>query len=153
MIRFVGDFRGCRIYLASPFFSSDQIDRLLRVSKVLRQMGFKVWSAYEDGIVVSNKSKEEDMEKAFQENIKRIDECELVVGITDGKDMGTIFEMGYAYAKGKPIIGYAETLRDKPFNLMLARSCYGVAKNLEELRNVLIKFVTGEECEKVTNIE
>ena len=63
--------------------------------------------------------------------------------------MGTIWEAGVAYQSKKPIIYYAETLGDKPFNLMLAMTGK-VAKNENELLMLLnqdLKF------EKVNNFE
>ena len=29
-------------------------------------------------------------------NLKNIDDCDILFGVTDGKDMGTIWECGYA---------------------------------------------------------
>ena len=40
--------------------------------------------------------------------------------------MGTIWEAGYAYGIGKPVIYFAETLGDNPFNSMLSESGKGI---------------------------
>jgi nucleoside 2-deoxyribosyltransferase len=46
-------------------------------------------------------------------NQKAIDSCDVVLANLDGRDVdsGTAAEIGYAFAKGKPIIGYRGDLR------------------------------------------
>jgi nucleoside 2-deoxyribosyltransferase len=46
-------------------------------------------------------------------NQAAIDECDLVLAVLDGVDVdsGTASEIGYAFAKGKPIIGYRGDFR------------------------------------------
>jgi nucleoside 2-deoxyribosyltransferase len=41
-------------------------------------------------------------------NLAAIDGCDLVLAVLDGVDVdsGTASEIGYAFAKGKPILGY-----------------------------------------------
>lgn len=46
-------------------------------------------------------------------NVEAIDRCELVVAVLDGTDVdsGTAAEIGYAFAKGKKIVGYRGDFR------------------------------------------
>ena len=46
-------------------------------------------------------------------NQRAIDECDAVLAVLDGPDVdsGTACEIGYAFAKGKPIIGYRSDFR------------------------------------------
>jgi nucleoside 2-deoxyribosyltransferase len=46
-------------------------------------------------------------------NLAAIDKCDLVLAVLDGVDVdsGTASEIGYAFAKGKPIIGYRGDFR------------------------------------------
>ena len=37
-------------------------------------------------------------------DLRGLDDCDLVFAILDGHDPGTIFEIGYARAKGKPVV-------------------------------------------------
>ena len=53
--------------------------------------------------------------------------------MTDGKDMGTIWEAGYAFGINKPIIYFAETLGNGQFNLMLARSGNVVYQDMADI--------------------
>jgi len=110
------------IYFAAPFFNPSQIEREEWLIKELRHIGFRVFSPRENILLTPNATQEE-REKAFQDNIKEINNCDLVFAVTDGKDMGTIWEAGYAYGKNKPVVYYNETLGPEgKFNVMLAQS-------------------------------
>ena len=112
-------------YLASPFFNEDQIEREERIKSLLRTYGYKVYSPREHG-VVGNLSDSVAVQETFNSNVEAINNSKKVLAITDRKDMGTIWEAGYAYGKGIPIVYYAETLGDNPFNIMLSESGIGI---------------------------
>lgn len=111
-----------KLYFASPFFRPDQVEREERMKAHLRNLGFEVFSPKEN-THLSADANLESQEKTFQDNLEGIKTSDAVFAITDGKDMGTIWEAGYAYGIGKPVLYYAETLGPNgQFNLMLARS-------------------------------
>ena len=103
-----------------------------KVLNILRGNGYEVYAPFENGVVVPDDTAE-FAKMIFDSNVKAIDESEMVLAITDGKDMGTIWEAGYAYGKGIPVVYYAETLGDNPFNIMLSGSGIGVYKDSETL--------------------
>lgn len=121
-----------RCYFASPFFKETQIEREERLKALLRKNGVDVYSPKEHGII-SDKTDQNDMTKIFLENTREIRTCDVVFAITDEKDMGTIWESGYAYGINKPVIYYCETLGDNPFNVMLAKSAIAVYVSYKEL--------------------
>ncbi len=63
----------------------------------------------------------------FETCVKGIERAEIVLAILDGADAdsGTCWEAGYAYAKGKPVIGVRTDLRpaENGANAMLSQSC------------------------------
>lgn len=128
------------IYFASPFFTPEQIEREERLKKHLKGMGYKVYSPKE-ACNLPAKSSDEDREKTFQANCEAIRQSKAVFAITDGKDMGTIWEAGFAYGIGKPILYYAETLGNNPFNLMLAQSGKATFKFQGELTDYYLDQV------------
>ena len=132
------------IYLASPFFSESQCSRLKRVRSLCLNEGFVVWSAFFDSQPVKPADSEEKRRAGFEENVRRVKCSDIVLAITDEKDMGTCFELACGYMMKKIVIGYAETLGDKPFNLMLAQACDAVVKNEEELKRILAEVKEGE---------
>lgn len=130
-----------KVYFASPFFNDEQIEREERLKKVLRNMGFDVYSPKENCLCPPNAT-QEIREKAFNDNLNAIRECSIIFVVTDGKDVGTIWEAGYAYGRraladeerdrgcgmcfdevSHVVVYYCETLPDGgKFNLMLAQS-------------------------------
>lgn len=108
-------------YLASPFFNAKQAKREEAVKAALRDLGYIVYSPKES-CVLKPDADEADRQKVFDDNCEAIRKSHAVFAITDEKDMGTIWEAGYAYALKKPIVYYAETLGNNPFNVMLAKS-------------------------------
>lgn len=128
------------IYLAGPWFSDDQSERLDYVHNQLVKAGYDVF--FPKDHPASPDSSVDWCKQVFKGNTDHIDEAKTVLAITNGKDMGTIFEAGYAYAKNKPIVYFAEGLNG-PFNLMLAQSGVKVIKSREELEDVLKRDDAG----------
>ncbi|HEU0245154.1 MAG TPA: nucleoside 2-deoxyribosyltransferase, partial [Candidatus Limnocylindrales bacterium] len=72
-----------------------------------------------------------DPARIFRNDVDHVDWSTVVVGIMDGPDpdSGTAWEIGYAYAKGTPIILLRTDFREwggrtgeAPYNLMLTES-------------------------------
>lgn len=111
-----------KIYFAGGWFSPAQDEQHTRLYELLaKEKNLQIFNPRTVGEFQVGPSTDH-MTNVFVGNTDAIDECHLVVAITDYKDMGTIWECGYAYATKKPIIYYCETLGDKPFNLMLAKT-------------------------------
>lgn len=141
-----------KIYFASPFFNEEQIEREERCKAKLRELGFEVWSPKEN-VIVNDSFSSEKRTKAFKDNIDNIDDADIVFAITDGKDMGTIWEAGYAYASNKFIIYYCETLGNNKFNIMLAESGNIVITKFEDLEKLPEMIAKGVNTKYVGSIE
>lgn len=131
--------KNIKIYFASPWFNADQAERESRVKKKLKELGFNVWSP-KDNCNCSPISDKQIREKVFNNNCKSIEDCDILFAITDGKDMGTIWEAGYANGLNvldkskRKIIYYCETLGPNgQFNLMLAQSGDIIITKFEDL--------------------
>lgn len=136
-----------KVYFASPFFTPEQVEREERLKTKLRDMGFEVFSPKEMCHLHATATQEE-RDKVFNDNVEGIMESDIVFAVTDGKDMGTIWEAGYACglrAKGddKKLIYYCETLNGGNFNLMLAKSGDIIFTNYEELNNLPVILNEG----------
>ena len=113
-------------YLASPFFNERQVERMETVLSLLRINGYSVFAPYENSVVENqNLQNPEYRKRIFTKNIEAIKASRMVLAITNDKDMGTLFEAGYAYGLGIPVVYFAEDLNG-PFNLMLSESGIGV---------------------------
>lgn len=124
------------VYLASPFFRPDQIERVEEVEKLLEKHGFTYFSPRKELVCPPNAG-DGLRKKTFEGNHNGILDADMVIAITDGKDVGTIWEMGVAYQAGVPVIGVALTLGDAPFNLMLSESCSSTCRTMKELEKTL----------------
>lgn len=149
----MNDIKNMKVYFASPWFNPDQAEREERVKGRLRELGFNVWSP-KDNCVYSPIADEETRQEIFRDNTYNIETCDILFAITDGKDMGTIWEAGFASGinymmesadKHIVIVYYCETLGPNgQFNLMLAQSGDIVITSFEDLNKLLSLIQKGE---------
>lgn len=129
------------VYIASPFFNPNQVTRVELVETLLEKHGLSYFSPRKDS-EIGDIQNPEMRRRVFQLNEENIDAAEFVIAITDDKDTGTIWEAGYACGKGIPVVYVAlSLLPTQAFNLMLSESAYAVARNKEQLEEILL---TGE---------
>jgi hypothetical protein len=139
----MNNIKDIKVYFASPWFNPDQAEREDRVKSKLRELGFNVWSP-KDNCVCSPIADEAMRNKVFNDNVENIKSCDIIFAITDGKDMGTIWEAGFANGYNEKnkmlsrrqivIVYYCETLGPNgQFNLMLAQSGDIVITKFEDL--------------------
>ncbi len=128
------------VYLASPLFSEAELDFNRMLRDEIKNGGFSVFLPQED----SNNVKDRDDRQMiiFSKNEAAIKRSDIVVAVVDGADVdsGTAWEIGYAYALGKPILGLRTDFRtlgiEGTVNLMIERSTV-LCKNIPELLNRL----------------
>lgn len=139
-------------YLASPFFKDSQIQREEAVKNALRNEGYTVYSPRENGILTPDAT-DEVRTKIFKENCEAIQKSHRILAITDEKDIGTIWEAGYAYGIGKEVVYYAETLGDNPFNVMLGKSGIGIFTRYSDLMDAASANIFNNKNEKGLNVQ
>ena len=154
----MNDIKNMKVYFASPWFNPDQAEREERVKGRLRELGFNVWSPKENSSL-SPITDPVIREKIFSANVEHIKSCDIIFAITDGKDMGTIWEAGFACGiksvykdeawsdeDVKPIVVYyCETLGPNgQFNLMLAQSGNITITKFEDLDKLPELIEKGE---------
>ncbi|MHC1699848.1 MAG: PfkB family carbohydrate kinase [Humidesulfovibrio sp.] len=105
-----------QIYLAGPFFTTSQQWLIDEARLAFREMGFNVFSPVHD---VGRGGPNE----VVNADLQGLESSELVFALLDGLDSGTIFEVGYACAKGIPVIGVAEALGEQPLTMLLGSGC------------------------------
>lgn len=135
-----------KIYYAAPWFSIEQADIHARVHAVLTASRHRVFSPKHE-IEVHPNDTQERRRFAFTKNLTHICDSDFLVAVTDYKDVGTIFECGYAIRAGKSIIYYAETLGNNRFNLMLAESATTVVRSTTELARLLYSIESQRDLE------
>ena len=133
-------------YIASGWFNENQARDLENIKQTLDELGVKYFSP-KDEIVAKPDASKEEQEMIFKGNVDAITSGKFVVCNTRDKDLGTIFEAGFSYASGIPLIYYAEGLTGN-FNLMLSRSGRAVATNVNELKEHVKGIMENSEYEK-----
>jgi nucleoside 2-deoxyribosyltransferase len=134
----VAQFARYRVYLAAPLFS--EAERVFNdsVARLLRAHLFEVHLPQEAGDDSAMRDLSEQ-ERLFVSNKTLLEESDLVVAIIDGADAdsGTAWEMGYAYARGTPVIALRTDFRrvghHEHVNLMLEQSATVVGSREELL--------------------
>jgi len=120
-------FARYRIYLAAPLFSDAERTYNASLAALLEKNLFEVHLPQEAGDDTGMRGKNAQ-ERIFSENKKALEEADCVVAVIDGADAdsGTAWEMGYAYAMGKPVIAirtdFRRVGRNEHANLMLEES-------------------------------
>ena len=137
-----------KIYLAGPLFSHAERDFNVYLRDRLVEKGFSVFLPQEDGSDDTETRLELRQKNIFENDVKGIDDCDIVVAVLDGgsdADSGTSWEIGYAYAKGKKLLGLRTDFRtfgpEGNVNLMIDVSLDELEKDIEGLLSLLERYV------------
>lgn len=121
-----------KVYLASGWFNENQERRVAEAERVLRGLGMEVFSPRENQCGEAEFGTKEWRELVFDNDINHIDWADFVFAIYDEEDAGTMMEIGYAYATGKPILVFNE--QEKTLNLMISDSLTAYFESFEDVK-------------------
>ena len=126
-----------KVYLAGGWFNESQDKVLTFLEEILfKRKNLEIYSPRRQAqIEPGTINKKEVRQKVFNSNLKAIEDCDVVIASTEGKDMGTIWECGYAYKLNKPIFYVYFTKNPLGFNLMLSESGKGVILNEKDFKD------------------
>ena len=130
-------FARFRVYLAAPLFSEAERIFNASVARLLRTNLFDVYLPQEAGDDSGTRG-EREQEQIFSLNKTALENSDIIIAIIDGADAdsGTAWEMGYAFAQGKPVFALRTDFRrvghHEQVNLMLEQSAKLVG-SVEEL--------------------
>lgn len=104
------------VYLAGPFFDLAQVWMADLAHQTLEGLGLKVFSPYHDvGLGAA--------EDVVDKDIEGIKQSDMLFAIADGLDAGTLYEIGYAKALGKPVVVYSERQSEEDLKMMAGTDC------------------------------
>lgn len=136
-----------KVYLASGWFNPTQAAELSKLEEVFdnRSSFFELASPRRIFICPPDAPKSVQ-DETFDGNLHHIKTADFLLVNTRDKDIGTIWEAGYAFAFDKPIIYFCAGLPEgAKFNLMLARSGVKVCTSFEQLEEYVDRVIdTGE---------
>jgi nucleoside 2-deoxyribosyltransferase len=134
-------FSQYRVYLAAPLFSDGERAFNLSIARNLRNNFFDVFLPQEAGDDSHTRIKEEQS-RIFSENLKVLENSDIIVAVIDGADAdsGTAWEMGYAFAQGKQVFALRTDFRRvgmyEKVNLMLEESAKVVTSTFDLLEAI-----------------
>lgn len=108
-----------KAYIAGPFFNPGQIKIIEDIKAELKAYGHSFFSPKDESMFKQG----DDPKVILDLNCNAILSCDMIIVVTDGKDVGTMFEAGYAYSHQIPTL-YVWLSRQpsQKFNLMLVAS-------------------------------
>ena len=122
-------------YIAAPFFTDKQRQRIHRVREILKHHEIQAYLPMEFMVLKPNATKEEKR-KVFHENVRQIAKADRILAIQDEKDTGTIWEMGAAYMHGTEVVMvYVDPVPQ--INVMLEMGSYVCCNGIFLLENWL----------------
>lgn len=139
MYRSKEDIEKGKVYIASPFFSPTQIKKVEQVEKALESNPFveMYFSPMRNQIEALPFGSDPWRVAVFAQDVNNLNWANVVVAVADmdgqDTDSGTAFEVGYAFAKGIPVIMIAEDSNE--INLMLSDSAYAYLGDITELED------------------
>ncbi|MDR3242022.1 MAG: nucleoside 2-deoxyribosyltransferase [Lactobacillaceae bacterium] len=145
-----------RVYLAGPFFSEAQNERLNQAKKLLEQnptIGYiyeprehqqtEIVNKY-GGELATAMHEREWQDATYRADVQAINQADVIVATFDfdtesgntRPDEGTIFEIGYGVALNKPVVILQHQIDDEPLNLMLAGSYTAYFWGTEDIQSI-----------------
>jgi len=123
-----------RFYLASGWFTPDQLKSMNDVHDLLTRIGVNHYAPYWDGIRLDATAQEPERGKAFRMDLGELHYCKYMIAVIDDFDPGTIWEMGQFFPK--PVIAYT-SVPQRGLNLMLAESVVAFANSIKNLETLV----------------
>jgi len=105
-----------RCYLAGPFFNLGQRWVIEEAKSALEGQGLNVFSPLHD--VGHGQA-----QVVVPADLEALDTVDIVFGVVDGLDPGTLFEIGYARSKGIPVVAFVEQEDGESLKLLMGTDC------------------------------
>lgn len=137
-------------YIAGPLFNEGEHWFDEQIEACARRAGFTTFLPHRDGVEGKLKGPDK-LRRIFDEDVAAIDAADVVVANLNGLmvDDGTAWEIGYAYARGKRLVGirtdWRATFEHQVVNLMIECSLHHMARSLTELEAVLQAWAAGSD--------
>lgn len=129
-----------KIYIAGKLWEKGDRVKVEKIDKLCKDLGHETFLPHRDaGIYEEGK----DPEPLFKKDRDMVDWADVIVALLDwqGISSGTAWELGYAHAKGKKVIGIVEDKKslDKKFRICVM--CFNkdveLVESLEELKELI----------------
>lgn len=133
-----------KIYIAGPLAEESQRKFLEEINSICQDLGFTTFLPHKDaGLYNGDHSKIPELSKRDVEEIKN---CDLMIGVLNGITIGpgTAWEIGYAAALKKPVIGLKtdRPIKDSiPDISVIIAGQVNIVESIEALKQELKKLL------------
>ena len=138
------------LYIAGPLFNEMERARNIEIANIFESLDFDTYLPQRDGgifseMVASGKTINEARKSIFENDIKAIEKCDIILCLLDGRvpDEGMCVELGIAHALGKKCFGYRTDSRvseSEGMNIILEGTLSHVFTNKKDLREFFISY-------------
>lgn len=128
-------------YLAGPFFNERQLELQKEIEASMATNKKTFFSPRLDAGVLGPNATKKDMLDVFNADLEAINECKCLFANVSFRDTGTSVEIGYALAKGIPVVLFWNKDNNDVdhVNVMIALACGGrVLQNWKDVYEYLI---------------
>jgi nucleoside 2-deoxyribosyltransferase len=128
--------RPVRVYVAGPLFTDAEREFNARLAARLEGAGCQVFLPQRDA--PQNHGGQGYAARTFAADLEGLDRAEVVLAVCDGTqvDDGTAWEIGYAFARGVPVVGLRTDRRifgpGEQVNLMIQESLTAMVHSVDE---------------------
>lgn len=132
-----------KAYIAGPLLTPENQKLLEQIDKICGEFNIKTFLPHKDvGVYQTG----QDPKKFFNADKIPLDKSSMVIAVLDWKGIGsgTAWEIGYAYAKGIPIIGIVEDIKSLNRQERMCVMCYNsviLVDSLEKLKQEIKKLI------------
>lgn len=129
--------KALRIYVAGPLRNGQDARRMKKLGMTLRNEGYDVYMACD--------LDERNPKIRFERDISEIDKRDLLVAHFEKMTFGTIFEIGYAFARGKKVILLSK-MRELEKHPFVMNGCKLISSSVEDLIKILRNETARATC-------
>jgi nucleoside 2-deoxyribosyltransferase len=104
------------VYLGGPFFTTSQLWMIEEARSGLLSLGANVFSPMHDVGFGPDKF-------VAAKDLAGLDDCDVMLALLSDADPGTLFEVGYARSKGKPVVALIERPRNQDQTMLVGTDC------------------------------
>ena len=125
-----------KAYIAGPLFEPGERWYDEQIEAIVAEAGFETFLPHRDAPKMETAR---DVRRIFDSDRAAVDGCDVVVANLNGitTDDGTAWELGYAFARGKHLIGVHTDWRRRfdheVVNLMIECSLHRLVRSLDDL--------------------
>lgn len=129
-----------RIFLSGPFFNDEEVERIGRVKNTLETLGYEVYSTSHRNPPI-DLSSHAQKSRRFKLLCREIEKSDGLFAVLDDRDAGTIWEMGYASALGKPVVAFTE---GEPFFSLMIDGSALLLHGFAIINHQIAKYYAGQ---------